>query len=222
MRGFLAPLVAVAGVLLAGAALGVDVGGRVDLLEKGRRSLEVQYAVVTYTPDGGAKVKPLAEPLEVVTVRKEFNPRSVAVPVGSTVRFPNQDPILHNVFSLSGANKFDLGLVPKGSAGETVLRHPGPVQVFCNVHHAMVANVLVLDTPYYAYPDRQGAFVLSNLPAGEGTLSVWHERAEPVTRRLVTTAPANPLIVEVQASKARVPQHRNKLGQPYSRRKDYG
>ena len=44
---------------------------------------------------------------------KEFRPRVVAVAAGGTVDFPNEDPIFHNVFSVSGENRFDLDLYKK-------------------------------------------------------------------------------------------------------------
>lgn len=43
-----------------------------------------------------------------------FVPRVVAVFAGGTVDFPNQDPIYHNVFSVSTIRRFDLGKYPKG------------------------------------------------------------------------------------------------------------
>ena len=45
-----------------------------------------------------------------------FDPELIVVPVGSTVQFPNSDPIFHNVFSLSKARKFDLGYYPQGQS----------------------------------------------------------------------------------------------------------
>src|SRR5580704_1837619 len=47
---------------------------------------------------------------------RHFDPEIIVVPVGSTVSFPNEDPIFHNVFSLSKVRSFDLGYYP---AGET-------------------------------------------------------------------------------------------------------
>lgn len=70
------------------------------------------------------------------------------VPAGSTVRFPNQDSILHNVFSVSRANRFDLGLYRRGEGKSATFRQPGVVRVFCNVHHSMVAYVVVVETPH--------------------------------------------------------------------------
>jgi plastocyanin len=191
-----------------------ELRGRLELLQDGRRVQGAQDAVVYFTPAAAAR-RPAAAPVfEITTQRKEFRPRTLVVPVGSTVSFPNQDPILHNVFSVSGANAFDLGLLPKGSGKAATFREPGLVRVFCNVHQAMTAYVLVVDTPHSVSPDATGAFRLTGLPPGPGILSVWHERGEVVTRE-VTVPAAAPLIVSLPVSKPRVPRHLNKFGKPY-------
>ncbi len=114
----------------------------------------MRQAVVYYEPVvARSRSAPPAEPFVMATRQKEFVPRMLAVPRGSRVRFPNEDPILHNVFSVSPDNGFDLGLYRKGPGKERTFDKPGLVRVFCNVHHGMVAYLLVLDTPFYASPD---------------------------------------------------------------------
>src|SRR5437016_2379964 len=63
-----------------------------------------------------------------------FAPHVLAVPVGSTVQFPNDDPLFHNVFSLSRVKSFDLGRYPKGTSKSVRFDRPGVVQVFCHIH----------------------------------------------------------------------------------------
>src|SRR5256885_2267973 len=65
-----------------------------------------------------------AEPVEPKPVRpgrftmkqweKELTPHVLVIPAGSTIDFPNQDPIFHNVFSRSRPGEFDLGLYRAG------------------------------------------------------------------------------------------------------------
>ncbi|MEM7354469.1 MAG: hypothetical protein AAF657_26920 [Acidobacteriota bacterium] len=184
----------------------------------GKPSREVQTAQVYFTPQAAVDVEAPAEPFEIVTVRKEFLPRTLTVPVGSTVRFPNQDVILHNVFSVSGKNRFDLGLYKRGEGKSATFENPGIVRVFCNVHHSMVAYVLVVETPYTTSPDFGGRFQLDGLPDGPGTLTVWHERTEPYSRQ-ITLPLTEPLEVKLEVSKPRVPRHTNKFGKPYARRR---
>ena len=154
----------------------------------------------------------------MVTVRKRFEPQVRAVPLGSTVVFPNQDPILHNVFSVSGENRFDLGLYRGGESGEKTFEAPGVVKVFCNVHHSMSAYVVVLETPHYTSPETSGDFVLSDLPAGGGTLTVWHAQTELATRQIELPA-SGPIAIRLEITKKRFPKHTNKFGKPYSRKR---
>lgn len=199
-----------------------DVTGTLVLVQEGRNVAEgVDQAVVFFTP--AKKPKPAApadrvaapEIPEMATVRKTFTPRMLVVPVGSQVRFPNQDPILHNAFSVSPGNAFDLGLVGKGDGKTITFKEPGLVRVFCNVHQQMAGYVLVLDTPYSVHPDARGAFTLAGLPVGPGTLSVWHERGELTTQQ-VTLPLRAPVALSLPVSKARVPRHLNKFGKAYS------
>jgi plastocyanin len=213
---------AVLAVALPAAA--ADLAGSVQVVDEGGRRLAgaAAEAVVWFVPDGGAQA-PRAADYEMVTRRKRFEPRVLVVPVGSTVRFPNRDPILHNVFSVSSGNAFDLGLHGRGEGESHRFVAPGVVRVFCNVHHAMVAYVAVMPTPHYASPAADGRFRLRGVPAGPGTLWVWHERGEPQSRRLDPAASGD-LSTSVTASRPLVPPHRNKLGRPYarSRRHRYG
>ncbi len=203
----------------ASRAAAVELRGRVILAQDaGRPSKEVGAAQVYFEPSVRHEVAPPAEPYEIVTVRKEFVPRVLTVPVGSTVRFPNRDAILHNVFSVSGRNRFDLGLYRRGDGKTATFEHPGVVRVFCNVHHSMVAYVLVVGTPFATSPEVDGRFHLAGLPAGPGTLTVWHERSEPLSRQL-TLPLAGPLEIRLEVSKPQVPRHTNKFGKPYARRR---
>jgi plastocyanin len=205
-------------LLLAVPAQAEELRGTVQLLAKGgkgkARGAEVRQAVVYWEPAGGGGVRPAAEPLQMKTRQKQFSPRMLVVPRGSRVRFPNEDPILHNVFSVSPGNAFDLGLYRKGPGKDQRFTEPGVVRVFCNVHHDMVAYVLVVDTPYVTEPGADGSFVLSGLPKGPGRLTIWHEQADPWTSDLQVPA-AMPVTARVEVVRPRVPPHLNKVGQSY-------
>jgi plastocyanin len=193
--------------------------GRLELMENGRRatdrSLDLTQAVVWFEPARPEPVAP-AVGVEMSTLRKQFTPRTVVVPVGSSVAFSNQDPILHNAFSVSGRNGFDVGLVGKGGGKSVTFNEPGIVRVFCNVHHAMFANVVVVPTPYYAAPDTSGSFRLEGVPAGPGKLSFWHERGEVVSLPLSVPA-RGALNLTFDVTQPRIPPHRNKYGRAYKR-----
>ncbi|MFC1719754.1 hypothetical protein ACFL00_01260 [Pseudomonadota bacterium] len=121
-----------------------------------------------------------SENLPMVQLGETFIPHVLPIVKGSTVKFPNQDPIFHNVFSLSGTKSFDLGRYPKGDSRSVVFEEAGIVPVFCHIHSDMSAIILVLENPYFAIPGPEGHYRIENIPAGSHTLVAWHERSEPV------------------------------------------
>lgn len=224
LRAWLAGVVVGIWLLAGGAAGASALSGRVELVTGAGRtdpSADPSLAVVYFEPVPPAAVRPAAAPLEMVTRGKAFEPQVLAVTRGSTVRFPNLDPILHNVFSVSAGNRFDLGLYSKGRGKPWTFGEAGVVRVFCNVHHSMVGYVLVLETPHFTSPDARGNFTLDGLAGEGGTLTVWHPRAEPQTTRLGTTrlTPGGqaPLAVRLPVTLERVPLHLNKFGRDYKR-----
>ncbi|MBZ0114537.1 MAG: hypothetical protein K8J08_18885 [Thermoanaerobaculia bacterium] len=198
-----------------GGAVHADVTGEVRLVRRGRTVRgDLESALIFFTPDRVPSVKVPDKPFEMKTVDKSFEPRLLAVPVGATVRFPNFDPILHNVFSVSSGNDFDLGVYARGPGKSATFRREGLVRVFCNVHQDMVAHIRVVGTPYVTTADSKGNFRLANIPDGPGTLTVWHERSDDLTLHLDGSDKAMG-IIELEASRPRVPQHLNKSGNPY-------
>jgi plastocyanin len=132
-----------------------------------------------------------ARPQEVSPVRvsirqrnEMFTPRVVAVTVGSEVDFPNDDPIYHNVFSLSRVRTFNLGRYPRGDTRRVKFDRPGIVKVFCEIHSHMSATVMVFDHPWFAMPDETGNFTLGAVPPGDHELTAWHERLGDTTSKL--------------------------------------
>lgn len=213
--------VALAALLVAaGAPLpAAELAGAIRLVEKGRpvpnAGAALERAVVWFVPEDGLR-PPRPERARMVTVGKQFDPQVLVVPVGSTVDFPNQDPILHNVFSVSGENAFDFGLVGAGAGKSATFRAPGIVQVFCNVHHRMFAHVVVVPSAHYGLADSRGLFRLDGLPSGRGTLHYWHERGEPGSIGLAL--PRRDVVeVAIEVTRPRLPPHKNKFGRSYSR-----
>ena len=115
---------------------------------------------------------------------ERFVPHVLPVVRGTTVDFPNDDPLYHNVFSLSRARSFDLGRYPRGHSRAATFDRAGAVQVFCHIHADMSAVVLVLENPYFAIPDATGEYVIPDLPPGDYTLVAWHERIRPIRHAL--------------------------------------
>jgi plastocyanin len=151
---------------------------------------ELRDFVVYLEGPVGGKPNPPATPLTVDTRRiaqkgAEFQPHVTPVVVGTTVAWPNNDDIYHNVFSMSEAKPFDLGLYKGDPESKRVtFDTPGRVDVFCSIHANMHCIVLVLDNPYFAVADAHGHYAIRNVPPGTYRLKAWHERLPPQTREI--------------------------------------
>jgi plastocyanin len=130
--------------------------------------------VVVYV-EGALPSRPVSA--ELSQQDRRFTPDLVVVPVGSTVSFPNLDPIFHNVFSLSKAKSFDLGNYPKGATRTVVFSKPGIVFMDCHLHPNMSAVIVVTPNGWSAKADASGRFALFDLPPGTYTVVAWHKSA---------------------------------------------
>jgi plastocyanin len=117
-----------------------------------------------------------------------FRPLVLPVLVGTTVDFPNNDNVFHNVFSYSQPREFDLGRYPKVNVRSVRFEKPGPVKVYCDIHSYMYATILVLENPYFAAPDDDGSFELSGIPEGTYDLTYWYGRKKAATKRVTVKA----------------------------------
>jgi len=157
------------------------------------------FGVVMLTPAGGGKKR--TPKRRVIEQRgRAFAPHVMAVPVGSTVEFPNFDDIYHNVFSRSKAHPFDLGIFKNAQSREVVFDREGIIRVGCNLHANMSASIIVVKAPHYAVTDGKGRFRFRSLKPGKYTLEAWTERsAQPVTRSIEVKAGDNQVTVEAVA-----------------------
>ncbi|MDE3196827.1 MAG: hypothetical protein KGN84_10815 [Acidobacteriota bacterium] len=115
--------------------------------------------------------------VSIEQIGRRFVPDLAVIPVGSSVAFPNEDPIFHNVFSLSGVKSFDLGNYPKGSSRTVEFTKPGIVYVACHLHSNMSATVVVTPNDRFARADPAGNFEIPNLAPGRYSVVAWHKAA---------------------------------------------
>ena len=197
------------------------VRGRVTIESaSGRQHLDPSGAVVYLDNLPAGAAPPAPGRFTIETKSKRFVPQVLPVPVGSRVSFPNSDSVLHNVFSTSGANAFDLGLYGKNEAKDAAFREPGIVRVYCNVHEKMVAFVLVCPSRYFARVRDDGSFEIPDAPAGRYDVKVWDERGG-MQSSSVELGASDRLEVgfTLDGSKYKREPHLDKNGKPYAARR---
>jgi plastocyanin len=114
---------------------------------------------------------------QIQQLDRRFMPDLVVIPVGSTVFFPNMDPIFHNIYSLSKPKSFDLGNYDKGQTRKVTFPKPGIVDIYCHLHPNMQATVVVTPNRWFARPNRTGQYRIPDVPPGQYTLVAWHKAA---------------------------------------------
>jgi plastocyanin len=119
-----------------------------------------------------------------------FSPHVLAVRVGTTVEFPNNDRVFHNVFSFRNGKVFDLGMYPVGALKHVTFDRPGLSRIFCNIHPGMGAYVMAVDSPYFAVTDQSGAFTIAAVPPGSYSYRAWRPSAVELTGAWSSTSTA--------------------------------
>ena len=109
-----------------------------------------------------------------------------AVVVGTTVRFLNNDPEPHNVYSPEG--RYNLGTWPTGETRDHLFEKPGIYTQLCNIHPDMLAYVVVVETPYFAVTDKDGRFEVEGVPPGQYLLWAWHEKKDGLEQEITVEA----------------------------------
>ncbi len=221
-----------AGVAALLALLAANTGGRAQA-PAGRATGDVRVTVMVLGPDRRPSPAPqaivwISEGLKassapsppvhprIASKSKRFEPRITAVPAGTTVDFPNLDGIFHNVFSLSPAAKFDLGLYRNGASRAMTFDNPGLVRVYCNIHPQMAAYLMVIDGTIWAQTGSDGVALLSKVPAGRAAVRAWDERGGDYQGNVdVTPGKTAPLAIALDGSGWRETPHTNKYGKKY-------
>lgn len=146
---------------------------------------------------------------------KTFVPAVAAIQRGTQVSFPNTDSVFHDVFSRSPGNAFDVGAIQAGEKTKSVtLVKAGVVEIFCNFHAKMNAQILVVPGPLFAPTDVQGHFKIDGVPAGRHTVVGWAASSTPSSTAVDVNAETAPIELTV-ASDGSVKSHLNKNGQAY-------
>jgi plastocyanin len=162
----------------------------------------------------GLRSSARGQTVEIKQKDKQFAPRVVVVPLGTKVVFPNQDTVIHNVFSMAIGNSFDLGSVKGGETSPpVVMLKPGPVEIFCNIHSKMRADVLVVPNSHWTRVAADGSFQLAGVPVGTRKIVLWSPTLKPVSQQVDVTAKGGSVTFSSDAMSIR--PHLNKRGQAY-------
>ena len=214
--------------MVATALVAGTVSGKVELRDSRdpavRNRQDYSGVVISLTPmQPAVEAAPPNEKHAVILQKnKTFSPHVLAIPVGSLVDFPNVDPIFHNAFSSYSGQIFDVGLYAPGTSRTVRFKREGVVRVFCNIHSAMSAMIVVLSTPYFAVTQHDGSFIMPDVPPGEYQLRVVHERSSEAAlkalARSITVGAEEVALPPLGISEAgylSIP-HKNKFGQDYA------
>ncbi|MEZ4754107.1 MAG: hypothetical protein R3A13_07335 [Bdellovibrionota bacterium] len=89
------------------SAFAETLSGTIRVFDKQGNPNEDASGVVVFLDEiSGHKYKP-SETLAIRQINKKFEPNILPVVIGTTVEFPNDDTIFHNVFSRSRSKPFD-------------------------------------------------------------------------------------------------------------------
>lgn len=194
-----------------------QVVGQVQVLTRDNQPTGDNSGVVVYLREVGQNkgFKPPAGPVSMVSENMEFDPEVLPILAGTAVAFPNDDDTVHNAFSISKSDPFDVGSYGRGPGKKVVFKNPGQVNVNCNLHPHMAAYILVLGNPYYAQTDEKGNYTIKDVPAGSYTLVCWFPygfiQQQPVAVKPAGTAKADFELVKMRSE---IP-HKNKFGKSY-------
>ena len=150
----------------------------VQLYDGAGRQLPGGGVVFLESREAKLMAKPVAS-AEIAQVNKQFVPRVLVVPVGTSVSFPNRDTVRHHVYSFSPNKTFELKLYTGTSASPVVFDKAGTAVLGCNIHDSMAAWVVVVETPHYGLTGADGRLTLGQIPAGAYRLRTWHPGLPP-------------------------------------------
>jgi len=150
--------------------------GKVAFFKNGREQTPPTDAFVYLLPLRRTKMAMKPEFRQIHQKGQDFTPSRVVIPTGSSVGFPNDDNINHNVFSPSYFNL----MTYKSGSKTRVFDKAGEYDIYCDIHVNMKAKVKVVDSDQIA-PIVNGTYTLMRVPPGTYSLIAWAPDSPEVT-----------------------------------------
>ena len=189
--------------------------GTVSIQDGNGKSLNDYSDVVLYIPvvNSNRGFRPRTENPVIVNRRMAFVPPVLPVLKRTKVLFKNEDENVHNVYSLSTAKPFDLGITQKGEVRSVTFDQTGICRLYCNIHNMMIGYVLILGNPYFTQARADGSFLIPDLPRGDYEIVCWYRYGDQVRKRISVTngSQLNFELIKTHGD----PLHNNKWGKPY-------
>jgi plastocyanin len=153
--------------------------------DKGIKNVVVKVA----DPKDGKKAAAPAKNPAIDQNGCRFVPRVQIIPAGVMVDIINSDGILHNIHTWSKDNTPFNKAQPKfKKVMNEKFEKPEIFRISCDVHSWMSGWLVVAAHPYYALTSAEGAFTISDVPAGTYTLEYWHEKLGKQTKQVTVPA----------------------------------
>lgn len=140
-----------------------------------RNGKPVTEVAVTLAPSDGHSLAPLRSTDQAVMAQnhRAFIPTLLVVGTKTSVAFPNNDTVSHQVYSFSPAKQFQLPLYKGRPKSPIAFEREGLVVLGCNIHDEMIGYIYVTAAPRFGKTDANGRIEFKSLPAGEYQLVAW-------------------------------------------------
>jgi len=128
------------------------------------------------------KLKVSSQKTQTLTIRQDnlnFSPKHSVIQVGSSVTFSNNDREVHNIFSKSLSNQFNLGAMASGSYKTVEFNQAGPVVLRCNMHKDMIGTLFVVPNGYFTRINAEGNYQFENIKSDNYIMQVWNPMLAP-------------------------------------------
>ena len=128
------------------------------------------------------KMRVSSQKKQTLTIRQSglnFSPQHSVIQVGSSITFSNEDREVHNIFSKSLSNQFNLGAMASGSFKTLEFTQAGPVVLRCNMHKDMIGTLFVVPNGYYTKVDANGDYQFENIKSDDYIMQVWAPMLAP-------------------------------------------